>query len=121
MIHFVQDLYDRSLKEIMDMADVLTDFNDIERIINSKWTLEILNEAYRLHQKLLVKYPTINLMLDTAEKMQRRSANCGGSATQSNIPAEIKALNQDKYGILSDVLLKKSIIKSVDEFIDYVD
>ena len=121
MIHFVQDLYDKSLVEVKDIIDVFVDFNDIERLINSIWTIDVLNEALSLHKKLVIKYPTIDLMLDVAEKMPKRKIVGGRGRQQENIPSEIRVLNQDKYGILANVLLKKGLIKSLKDFIDYVD
>ena len=120
MIYFKKDLNEEALKKLHDFIDLANDYQKIDDVLNSVWTNEVLIYAAQLDNDLREKYKTINLMLDIAAILPKKnSANISGN--NSNTPAEISRLIQDRYGILADVLLKKSIIKTIEDFIDYVD
>lgn len=120
MIYFKKDLNEKALKELHDFVDLANDYQKIDNVLNAEWTSEVLMYAAQLDNELRSKYKTINLMLDVASILPKRNAPIA-SGSSSYTPAEISRLIQDRYGILADVLLKKCIIKTVKEFIDYVD
>lgn len=120
MIHFKQDLNEKALQEIKDFIDLAHDYQKINDVLNSLWTKEVLAYALQLDNELRQKYKTINLMLDIADILPKRSLT-NSNASNTNMPVSISRLIQDRYGILTDVLLKKSIIKKIEDFIDYVD
>ena len=120
MIWFNQGLVNEAVKELHDMIDIAKDINRIDSIVYGIWTPSILIEAYNLDIELRQKYKTINIMLDVAHSLPK-IRNCAGLALSYDIPSEIKALRQDRFGIFTDILLKKGIIKEIKEFIETVD
>ena len=120
MIHFMEELEVKALKEINDMADLARDYSRIACLLDSVWTSEILQQAQALDSELRQKYPMINNLLWTAENLPKINLNTIGYS-QTFIPTEIRRLQQDKYGMLGDVLIKKGIIRAIEEFISYVD
>ena len=119
MVYFNKELCAKALMELHDQQDVVNDYIRIFSIFNSIWTPQVLKDAYYLDTELREKYKTINLLFHRAYEKSHKSGSLGG-LTYNN-PPEIEALIHDYFGIAADVLLKKSIIKSVEEFIDSVD
>lgn len=134
-IHFNQTHIQKVLKTIKDahdMTDVNNDVRNIEQTMSrlqatanplSFVEIEEHNRvrqcAEKLDEILRKKYPTINTMLDAADLFARRPA----AITIHSLVKEgiLSNLEQDYYGILCDTALKKSIIGSINDIIDYVD
>lgn len=119
MVYFNKSLCAKALMELHDQRDVVNDYIKIFSIFNKIWTPQVLTDAYHLDIELRDKYKTIDLLFSSANRKSNNSSSVGVPAY--NNPPEIEALIQDYFGIAADVLLKKSIIKSVEEFIDSVD
>lgn len=121
MIYFNQKLVAKALKEVSDYIDVAKDVSHIQFLVNSPYTKDVLTEARQLNHELRKKYPTIETMLAFAATMPKINFGAGDQPLYAdNAPAEIKALVQDYYGILADVLIKKGIIQQIEQFIDRV-
>lgn len=86
----------------------------------SYWTPEVLQGAAELNDELRRKYPLINTLLNIAERMPKRIVR-GNSVIVNNTPPVMNELVQDTFGILATVLLKKNIINTIEQFIDYVE
>lgn len=125
MIHFKKELYEKAIREIKNFFDIEKDFNDINNILNLPVSNLSCQMAVELDGKLRVKYSTINILLAFADRLSQLRNSIvspiGCTKSISNNPPEYERLIQDAYGILADVLIKKSIIKQANEFIDYVD
>ena len=105
--------------ELHDQQDVANDYIKILSVFNSIWSPPVLKEAYCLDVELREKYKTIDLLFHSAETMSDKASSDRGVGF--DYPPEIKALQQDYFGIAADVLLKKGIIKTVNDFIESVD
>ena len=121
MIHFKKELYEKAIREIKDFFDIEKDFNDINNILNLPVSNLSCQMAVELDGKLRVKYSTINILLAFADRLSQLRNNIvspiGSTKSISNNPPEYERLIQDAYGILADVLIKKSIIKQANELI----
>ena len=121
MIYFNQKLVAKALKEVSDYIDVEKDVSHIQFLVNSPYTKDVLTEAQQLNHELRKKYSTIETMLAFAATMPKINFGARDQPLYAdNAPAEIKALVQDYYGILADVLIKKGIIQKIEQFIDHV-
>ena len=121
MIHFDNNLAKEAFKiahEAHELSDVANDLNRINTVLSTTPTIENLFEAQRLDNELRKKYPTIDKMLAIANNYLIPAV-----ASQSNTQdlPEYANLKQDYFGILCDVLLKKEITTSIEQFIERVD
>lgn len=140
MIFFKVELNYKALKlikESHDLLDVATDLDKIDQAQNnidlhamdyykSQNELSFANyqtslyNANNLDKELRKKYPTIDLLLNTAEMLPKITvARSSGNAVVK--PQEYQALNQDRCGIKCHVLIKKGIISHAEQFIDRVE
>ncbi len=121
MIHFDNNLAKEAFKiahEAHELSDVANDLNRINNVLSTTPTIENLFEAQRLDNELRKKYPTIDKLLAIANNYLIPAV-----ASQSNTQdlPEYANLKQDYFGILCDVLLKKEITTSIEQFIERVD
>ena len=121
MIHFDNNLVTEAFKtahEAHELFDVANDLDRINTLLSTTPTIENLFEAQRLDNEMRKKYPTIDQMLAIANSYPMVTV-----ASQSNTQGlpEYANLNQDYYGILCYVLLKKKITTSIEQFIEKVD
>ena len=123
MIYFKQNLTTQALsmiKEQKELSDVLNDLSRIDQAKNEFYTHAGLQQARNLDAEMRKKYPMIDLMLNTANRFKLNfPANTKRPAM--NEPEELTNLQQDRYGIICDTLLKKGITSSVEEYIDHID
>lgn len=88
----------------------------IEQIIQHyKSTLEYdLNYAMQLDQRIRMDYPIIDKLcaLPSNGAPQRNAQNT------KKLPNELIALDTDQYGILISVLLKKNVIKTLEDILE---
>lgn len=118
MIHFKEELVSKALQLIdaHGLADAANDLGLIQSAIDGVKLYGNTQSATILNEMLRRKYPTIKIMLDVANTMPRFKL---GAATANHSDFTIiDALQQDRCGILCDVLLKKGIIQSAEQFID---
>ena len=121
-----------AIKEGRELAEVKDDLENVrqqmeqvqifklalERDNNIKlWKLE---QARKVDRMIRNKYPVINNMLNIANRLlpRQNSGNTGSGETETN---EYICLNQDYYGILCHVLLKKKLIETIEDFIEKVE
>ena len=121
MIHFDNNLVKEAFKiahEAHELSDVANDLNRINTVLSTTPTIENLFEARRLDNELRKKYPTIDKMLAIANSYP--IIRVASQSNTQNSP-EYSNLNQDYFGILCYVLLKKGITSSIEQFIEKVD
>lgn len=121
MIHFNPNLVSQAIKiahETHDLSDVANDLSRINTVLSNTPTMENLFEAQRLDNELREKYPTIDKMIAIANSFSVVTANL---QSKSNDLPEYANLIQDYYGVLCDVLLKKQITTSIEQFIEKLD
>ncbi len=111
--HLVNQAY-KIIYDSIDLVDVKNDLDKINIILSSVPTEENLFNAVVLNDKLRKKYPIIDDMLEIASNLTFAVAD-----GQSNDLLEYAKLKQDIFGILVHVLIKKNIIKNIEDFIDY--
>lgn len=122
MIYFNQDLAKEALKiahETHELSDVLNDLNRINATLSSVPSIENLVKAKMLDDELRSKYPTIDKMIALANSLPVYPVV--NSQRVSNDLPEYANLNQDYFGILCDVLLKKQVTTSIEQFVEKVD
>ena len=134
-IHFYKALVAESLKAIQESHELSDVSKDIDNILHHMEQVRLANlmqendvnlriwklqQARDLNAAMRKKYPVIDNMLDIANKLipKRNSTGVGSTTSETQ---EYKLLEQDYYGILCHVLLKKKITESVEEFIEKVD
>lgn len=121
MIYFNPNLAEEALKvvqETQELSDILRDLNKIHSALSATMNAENLLRARMLDNELQNKYPTIDKMIGIANRFPVTSVN---TQSRFNDLPEHTNLKQDYYGILCDVLLKKQITTSIEEFIKSVD
>lgn len=111
--HLANQAY-RIICDSIDLVDVKNDLDKINIILSSAPTKENLFNAVVLNDKLRKKYPIIDDMLEIANSLTVAADG------QSNDLLEYAKLKQDIFGILLHVLIKKNIIKNIEDFIDYI-
>lgn len=118
MIHFDENLirYAKQLHDVKEYMDIFNDLARIEQMLNS-FNIE---EAQKLDNELIEKYPTIKIMLTVADSLPKINSNKNVSpfTTQATV---FDNLVQDKFGIYTHILLKSNYIKNIEDFITYVD
>ena len=122
MIHFHDNLVTKtleSIKESCDCTDILHDLDHIDQSIRNVRFYGNCAAAYQLDQELRQKYPCIDRMVDVANAMLISAPRARRMYSASE--AIISDLNQDYYGIICDVAIKKQLIYSIKEFIKYAD
>lgn len=120
-IHFDKDLAAKAFKithEALDLIDVAHDIDAINGILSSPPIAENIAVAAGLDKTLREKHPTIEKMLEIADCFPISPASGAPNYAQDSLyPQEYKNLEQDYFGILCDVLMKKGIINSIEQFI----
>lgn len=118
MIHFDLELVSKVIEAARDATD-LRDINfDFQRIKSAETDVLQFGDvvtAQRLDAELREKYPIIDKMLDIAKSMP--SALQTGSSNHAQLPQEVNNLQQDYYGIICHIALKKGMVQSVKQFI----
>jgi len=121
MIYFNPHFVDTALKIIhegQEMSDVLVDLNRIEVALSDVPDKENLMKACMLDSELRRKYKTIDRMIVIANSFPVASVNL--QSVNNDLP-EHANLKQDYYGILCEVLIKKQVTSSIEQFIKMVD
>lgn len=122
MIYFNQDLAKEALKiayEAHELSDVLNDLNRINATLSSVPSVENLVKAKMFDDELRSKYPTIDKMIALANSLSVYPVV--NSQRVSNDLPEYANLKQDYFGILCDVLMKKQVTTSIEQFVEKVD
>lgn len=121
----------QAIKEAADLIDTAQDIREIERMmdqIQNSSRMSMMNpdekeflfqEARRLNHYLRNKYPEIEEMLFAAQNIPKGNSNTM-SRTALPKPEEYIVLEQDYYGILWGVLIKKGYVKKIEEYIKRV-
>lgn len=127
-IHFDEDLTANALKIVRESIDLSETANDIDNIDKIKRMLlmrptpQLLSLARKFDILLRKKYPTISEMLVAANRLPFLPASgAANNAQDPPYPQEYKNLEQDYFGILCDVLMKKGITASIEQFIKKLD
>lgn len=132
MIYF-KEMYITQAKKIIEgpfhQAEEIKEFsdirNDLKRIAQAERHLHSNSgreAARQLNSELREKYPIIDQLLDIADRMPRIIHYSPYSNNSTRNPTnEAAYLQQDRVGILCHVLMKKNIIREIEEYIDYVD
>ena len=118
-IHFKHALIKQAerLHSIQELKDIFDDLNKINRAIdNIKYPFGFEN-AKKVDNEMICKYPIIKDMVEVANTFPKLN----NSVVNNAQPTVVDYLVQDKFGILAHVLLKSKIISEVKEFIEYVD
>lgn len=76
--------------------------------------------AWELNDELRKKYPVIERMLAVADRLSSSYAMLQTSAAAGET-VEYRVLQQDYFGILCHVLLKKGITQNIEQIIENVD
>ena len=122
MIHFDSELVSKAIEAAKDAADLMDVTEDLQQIKNAEAGVLQFGDivtACRLDAKLREKYPIIDEMLDLANRMS--PALQTGSSIYAQLPQEVSNLQQDYYGIICHIALKKGIVQSIKQFIKSVD
>lgn len=129
MIHFYPKLVakaEKAVKEAHDLIDTardLSQINDAISAINSSNAINIQNilqSARKLDGEMRQKHHMIDKMLRIANNMPRIMNTSAAPAVANAEIAEVEALRQDYFGILCEVLEKKELISSIEQFIERV-
>lgn len=122
MIHFDSKLVSKAIeaaKDADDLVDVTKDLQQIKTAEAGVLQFGDIVTARRLDAKLREKYPIIDEMLDLANQMS--PALQTGASSYAQLPQEVSNLQQDYYGIICHIALKKGIVQSIKQFIKSVD
>ena len=122
MIHFDPELVRKVIEVAKDAADLRDVTKDLQQIKNAEAGILQFGDvvtARRLDAKLRKKYPVIDEMLDLANRMP--SALQTGPSSHMQLPQEVSNLQQDYYGIICHIALKKGLVQSIKQFIKSVD
>ena len=117
-IRFVSDLESSVLKALKDAKDCTDIKNDLDRI---NYTIIHGSEqaAWNLDYELRKKYPTINVMLQTADALKPPVPSY--FAPVQSAPSAKTNLRQDYWGIICDVAISKGIKERIEDCIDHID
>lgn len=118
-IHFKHALIEQAerLHSIQELKDIFDDLNKIHRAIDNIKYPGGFENAKKVDNEMLNKYPIIKVMVEVANTFPKLN----NSVVNNVQPTVVDYLVQDKFGILAHVLLKSKIISDVKEFIEYVD
>ena len=122
MIHFDPELVSKVIEVAKDAADLRDVTKDLQQIKNAQAGILQFGDvvtARRLDAKLRKKYPVIDEMLDWANRMPPTLQT--GPSNQTQLPQEVSNLQQDYYGIICHIALKKGLVQSIKQFIKSVD
>lgn len=96
---------------------------DLNRILQAKANLHAVyggvSVANQLDRELRQKYPAIDMMLDFANAMLPPSPQTSKICSAED--SVISNLDQDYYGILCDTAVKKGLVRSIKDCIEFVD
>ena len=123
MIHFHEELVamaTEAIKDAADLADVQTDMLKIADAQNRIQQFGDIFAARRIDAELRKKYPIIDEMLALANTICPPIQQAPMSANHMDVAPEESALQQDRYGIICHVALKKGICQSIKQFIKSV-
>jgi len=123
MIYFHEELVAKApetIKDDADLADVQTDMQKIADAQNGIRQFCDTITARRLDAELRRKYPIIDEMLSFANTIFSPVQHAPRSENHMEAIPEANALQQDRYGILCHVALKKGITQSIKQFIKSV-
>lgn len=121
MIHFDSDVVSKSIeaaKDIDDFMDAARDLQKIQNAENRALRFGDVATARRLDAELRGKYPIIDEMLAFANRIPSAPRT---DSSNLQLPQEVNSLQQDYYGIICHVAMKKGIIQSIKQFIKSVD
>lgn len=125
MIYFYQELVktaEKNIHDLKELNDVRYDMDKIDKAMNDLDSIEGKKKAYSLNIVMRNKYPTIDIMLNVGNMLKPNKKVSKFEISFNDLKSEeYKMLEQDKYGIVCDVLLKKNIIRSIEQFIERVD
>lgn len=125
MIYFYQELVktaEKNKHDLKELNDVRYDMDKIDKAMNDLDSIEGKKKAYSLNIVMRNKYPTIDIMLNVGNMLKPNKKVSKFEISFNDLKSEeYKMLEQDKYGIVCDVLLKKNIIRSIEQFIERVD
>ena len=107
------------VRETRDLFDAATDMGKIQQAVNNIYGLNGKQNARLLDIELQQKYQIIGQMFAVANTIANILPNFAPSSSYE--PLEVENLRQDYYGILCHVLLKKSVIKSIEQFIQKIE
>jgi len=120
MIYFHDELIEKTLK-IIQMSntyiDVLNDLIKIQKMWDNVCQNGISIDAVQLHISMKRKYPTIEKMLDVADKMPSRKLSTRSNEPYTPQNQMLNSLRQDYYGIIIDTGIKEKIKNTIEEFI----
>lgn len=119
-IYFTSDLEIQVLKAIKEAYDCADVKNDLDRI---RWMIQYgtNGQAGYLDWEMRKKYPMIDYMLQVANHFPAQAHSpgyCGKGITAS---PEKSNLEQDYWGILCDIAIKKGIKKGLEDCIDRIE
>lgn len=120
-IYFKKDLMQKILEVIQDTKDCMEMINDVNRINQAMSGLRLYGDcatAEKLDWELHQRYPAINAMLDYADLISSLPTLINNTCSQNEII--YKKLEQDYYGILCHIAIKKQIVNDVKECIESV-
>ena len=135
LIHFHKDLVQKSLKAIREAQELSEVSKDIDEVLRQMEQVSAVNltqeyddnikllklrQAMSLDKTMREKYPVIDNMLNIAYGLGPKQTS-SGTSFYTNETKEYQALEQDYYGILCHVLLKKGFTETIEEFIEKVD
>lgn len=122
MIHFDPELVSKAIEAAKDAADFKDVTEDLQRIKSAETGVLQFGDvvtARRLDAELREKYPIIDEMIELANRMP--PALQTGSSNHPQLPREVSNLQQDYYGIICHIALKKGMVQSTKQFIKSVD
>lgn len=122
MIHFDSELISKTIETARESADLIDVTKDLQQIKNAEAGVLQFGDfvtARSLNAKLRGKYPIIDEMLELANRMVPALQTRPSHHTQ--LPQEVSNLQQDYYGIICHIALKKGIVQSIKHFIKSVD
>lgn len=133
-VYFNMDYVQKALKIVEESHELRDAANDVRKVkearsqihhsifnITNGYTMQLrLQYARALDDEMRQKYPVINAMLDFSNCLPRRQST-GMAPTSVTECEEYWHLDQDYYGILLHVLMKKQITNSIEEYVKFVD
>ena len=124
-IYFKKSLVNTALdiikfKGTIDKAKAKDDLDQIDSILTSYSNGYGYDPmiAHQLDQRIVCEYPIIK-RIDTFPPLQTSYSSTSNSA--SFIDPIISKLNQDRYGIMFDILLKEGYVLKLEDFIDRIE
>lgn len=129
MIHFYPELVAKAEKIVAEARDLMDTTSDLSRINNAISAINFSNainlqntlqRAQELDVEMRQKHPMIKKMLRIANSMPRIVNTSTAPAVANAQIDEVEALRQDYFGILYEVLVKKGLISSAEQFIERV-